>query len=279
MQTMLDKINSYKEGLRKLNSVTKYPSILTYHNLGPKGTLLDSLVEDKSFKNEEVYITEKIDGTNSRIVFFTDEMGLVCDYIIGSREDFLFAKGDRVVNPALGIVETVQSVADQVCMFAVGDRKLAPNSIYCLYGETYGGKINGAKQYTANAAFNVRFFDMFVMHYKQLEELMEMSVDQISSWREHGGQPFISVNAFEGFCKEYVLMRVPYICTANGAEIPTSLQDTWDWMQPFAQSVAGIDDGGLGNSEGVVIRTKDRGLIRKLRFEEYQKTKRIGLIN
>ena len=107
--TFINEILTYEtDGLRKLNSITKYPSVLTYHNLGQRGSLVDSLVEDKCFdKHRSVYITEKIDGTNSRIVFSTNANGEVDDYIIGSREDFLFAKGDRIVNPALGIVKNM----------------------------------------------------------------------------------------------------------------------------------------------------------------------------
>ena len=62
--TFINEILTYEnDGLRKLNSITKYPSILTYHNLGQRGSLVNSLVEDKHFdKHRSIYITEKIDG-------------------------------------------------------------------------------------------------------------------------------------------------------------------------------------------------------------------------
>jgi len=72
--------------LRKLNSLTRYPSIPTDHVMGEKGRLTDELSED--FSGEPVYATEKVDGTNSRIVFTPDG-----SYLIGSREEFLHAKG------------------------------------------------------------------------------------------------------------------------------------------------------------------------------------------
>ncbi len=68
--------------LNKLNSMTKYPSIPTYHALGDKGALLEQTV---SFDGE-IILTEKIDGTNSRIVLLPDG-----NFVLGSREELLFA--------------------------------------------------------------------------------------------------------------------------------------------------------------------------------------------
>ena len=39
-----------------------------------------------------------------------------------------------------------------------------------------------------------------------------------------------------------------------------------------------IDDSGKGLSEGIVVRYADRSFIRKIRFEDYQRTKNIGRI-
>jgi hypothetical protein len=55
--------------LRKLNSATQYPSILTYHVLGQRGRLTEARTAD--FRDEartDVIVTEKIDGTNARII-------------------------------------------------------------------------------------------------------------------------------------------------------------------------------------------------------------------
>lgn len=281
MKTFFDEIMQFDiDGLRKLNSITKYPSILTYHNLGPRGSLVDSLVEDKNFHNTEVYITEKIDGTNSRIVFSVDEDGEVEDFLIGSREDILFAKGDRIVNPALGIVKNMKEIADTVNLLADfrNGNALTPNSIYCLYGETYGGKINNAKQYSSIGNYSVRVFDLWIMPHEEVEKLLDMNIDQIASWREHGGQPFVDVDTLEQFCQRFCIAKVPYIRTALGEEIPLDLQGVWEWMQEFARSDAAIDATAQLTSEGIVVRLKDRSLIRKIRFEDYQKTKKMGLI-
>jgi hypothetical protein len=74
-----------------LNSVTKYPSIPTYHALDPSnGGLLEEPVEYTG----QVIGSEKIDGCNGRIVSLPDHT-----YLIGSREELLYAKGDLIGNP------------------------------------------------------------------------------------------------------------------------------------------------------------------------------------
>ena len=268
----------FNQNLNKLNSITKYPSILTYHNLGPKGSLVNSLVEDKNFDDTKVYITEKIDGTNSRIVFFTDENGKAIDYIIGSREELLFAKGDRIINPTLGVVNVLKPIAEQIAFLS--DEKeytLPQNSIFVIYGETYGGNINGYKQYTSHNNYSIRFFDAVSLNYNIVEELFELSPDKISAWRENSGQNYLSVKEFNKFCTTFNLTKVPYLVEIDGNDIPNSLQEVWDWMQKFSTSIAGIDLEN-GNSEGIVVRTEDRKLIRKIRFQDYQRTKKLGLI-
>lgn len=118
--------------LGKLNSMTKYPSIPTYHALGDRGTLLEQTVNFDG----EVILTEKVDGTNSRIVLLPDG-----NFVLGSREELLFAKGDLIGNPALGIVNALKDVANSLMPLK--------NSITVVFLELYGGRITAAsKQYT-----------------------------------------------------------------------------------------------------------------------------------
>ena len=110
-------IYTTSEDLKKLNSATKYPPIPTYHKLGDKGKLQEDSIDFASpkenvvdvFHPQRVIATEKIDGTNGRIVF-SKEQG----YFIGSREELLYAKGDLIVNPTLNIVETLKPIADRI---------------------------------------------------------------------------------------------------------------------------------------------------------------------
>ena len=135
--------------LRKLNSATKYPSIPTYHSLGDRGSLLEETV---SFDGQPLIATEKVDGTNSRIIVMPDGC-----YLIGSREELLHAKGDLVHNPALGIVDTLKPAADRIS----SDYQSPEDTITTVYLETYGGKTTAAaKQYTSNREFGYRVFDV-----------------------------------------------------------------------------------------------------------------------
>ncbi len=88
--------------LDKLNSLTKYPSILTYHTLGDKGVLQEAVQVPFAGR---IVGTEKVDGTNTRLVFCPD--GSV---VVGSREDLLWERRDLIGNPAMGIVAAVRDV-------------------------------------------------------------------------------------------------------------------------------------------------------------------------
>ena len=279
------------KNIQQLNSMTKYPSILTYHNLGERGSLVNSLVEDKKFQdNESVYVTEKIDGTNTRIILFTDTNSNIFDYFFGSREELLYAKVDRVCIDKSGIttacsenMEIIQKAIEDrtIQMSNDGDEEpiLLPNRMYVLYGETYGGKINAHKQYTGHNAINMRFFDAWCMTIDEaLNYINTMTLDALASWRNNGGQPFMSVTRFDSLIENLNLTKVPYIQLVCGCEIPEDLQGVWDWMQQFSVSNATLDAEGNGQAEGVVLRNVNRTLIRKIRFEDYQKTKKRGLI-
>lgn len=267
-------------GLNKLNSLTKYPSILTYHELGERGKLKETLSEGKSFgyNESEIFVTEKIDGTNSRIVLFTDEKGNLTDFLIGSREDFLFAKGDRIINPTLGIVDTVNENVVKKIKENVSTNIFRPNHIYVIFGETYGGKINAAKNYTMKSNNNVgfRMFDVMEMSCVNAFCILDKTIEKISSWREQGCQHFIPVNELINFSDKLQIERVPYIKVTQGKELPTDIKDTFNWLQSFSRTNAILDTDytGPGKAEGVVIRTRNRELIRKIRFEDYERTLR-----
>ena len=64
-----------KIDLALLNSMTKYPSIPTYHTLDPKN---GALSEPASAFEGDVIGTEKVDGTNSRIILTPDGRYLIC---------------------------------------------------------------------------------------------------------------------------------------------------------------------------------------------------------
>lgn len=100
------KFDVKKVDLSRINSLTKYPSIVTYHKLDPKnGGLIEERLEFKG----TLVATEKIDGTNARIICLPDNT-----YLLGSREELLYARGDLIGNPALGIIEALKTKAEEI---------------------------------------------------------------------------------------------------------------------------------------------------------------------
>ena len=53
------------------------------------------------------------------------------------------------------------------------------------------------------------------------------------------------------------------------------LKKLLEFLKFFENSKATIDSES-GRAEGIVVRTKDRSLIRKIRFEDYERTKKRG---
>lgn len=241
--------------LRRLNSATKYPSIPTYHALGEKGRLLPEHVD---LGNEPLVLTEKVDGTNSRIILMPDGA-----YLIGSREELLHAKGDLIHNPAMGIVDALRPFADLL----IEGRSPAPNVVTTIYVETYGGKTTAAaKQYTGERRIGFRLFDVSVVPVEQLE----FSPEQISAWRESGGQSFFSETQLKEFSAEADVELTPRIeCDSR---LPVEISETHEWLKSHLSATrVALDDKAGGKPEGLVVRTVDRKRIAKIRFEDYER--------
>lgn len=157
--------------LQRLNSLTKYPSILTYHNLDPKN---GNLLEEPRLFQGNLIATEKVDGTNSRIICLPDG-----SYLLGSREELLYAKGDLIGNPALGIVDALKDKAEEIAT-------LSENKIKIFFFEVYGGKITQAsKQYTVNRKVGYRLID--IGEIPDYDALLQKSPSELSRWRDSGG--------------------------------------------------------------------------------------------
>ena len=240
--------------LRALNSATKYPSIPTYHALGDRG----SLTEEATAFHGDVILTEKIDGTNSRIIVMPDG-----DWYIGSREELLTAKGDRVPNPALGIVEALRGVAPRLTADA-------DESILVAYLETYGARIGGqARQYTATGAVGWRMFDLAFVPFG----VLGWEREKIAAWRDGGGQRFAHESTLQSSAASWGIELTPRLGSEWADQLPTSVQDTYEWLgKTISATKAGLDETAGGRAEGIVLRTVDRSVIAKARFEDYTRT-------
>lgn len=253
-------IDSTVGGLAKLNSITKYPSIPTFHEMGDKGRLGEKTVDMGS---GPWTVTEKVDGTNTRLILTP------AGWLVGSREELLAAEDDIVQNPALGIVAAVQKTAQAVHADYIADgRWHSKGSMVVVYGETYGFKIGaGARCYTNEPTEGgFRSFDFGLFEASDLRDLAAMPVDQIALWREAGRARF----GFEGATPwTQAFQPVPWIALA--AELPKDIAATEKWMrgvvdacEPLAKARAMV--------EGVVVREKNGPRIAKMRFEDYART-------
>lgn len=241
--------------LRKLNSATKYPSIPTYHTLGERGALLNDVV---TFGDQSLIATEKVDGTNSRIILMPDG-----SYLIGSREELLHAKGDLIHNPALGIVDTLKESANRVCAAF----STPVDTITTIYLETFGGKTTAAaKQYSSKREFGYRVFDVSRVPVSQLDA----NIEAIAAQRENGSQQFLGEQELTEFVNSVQLKLTPRITVVD--VLPVSIEETHQWLRSMISStLVALDENAGGRPEGLVVRTCDRNQIAKIRFEDYER--------
>lgn len=246
--------------LDRLNSLTKYPSIPTYHTLDPSN---GSLTEAATPFVGPVLLTEKVDGTNTRIAHLPD--GSV---LIGSRNEWLHALGDLVANPALGIVEAVREIAERVAALTPPPT----DTVRVAYGEVFGGKVTGAsKQYTGTGAIAFRLFD--VAEVDRLGERLSQPAAAISAWRESSGPAFVGEAALHAEADRLGVDLTPRIGEIDGADLPRSVEDAAAFLdETLPATRVALDAEAGGRPEGFVLRTPTRTVIAKARLGDYRRT-------
>ncbi|GAA2676193.1 RNA ligase family protein [Actinoplanes palleronii] len=242
--------------LRALNSLTKYPSIPTYHELDPRN---GGLTESVTAFPGPVLGTEKVDGTNSRLIMLPGG-----DYLIGSREELLLARGDLIGNPSQGIVAALRAVAD-----ALPDQQLPADTLRVYFLELYGGKIGAqAKQYSTRGAVGWRLFD--VAEVPDLAERLTWPAERIAAWRDGGGQSFATEDALQAVT-DFEL--TPRLFTVDGADLPADVAGMHAFLgERLPETLVALDDSGQRRAEGIVLRSPDRSVIAKARFQDYERT-------
>ena len=250
--------NIREADLGKLNSMTKYPSILTYHCLGEKGILQEAVQIPFTGR---VIGTEKVDGTNARLIFCPDGSPLV-----GSREDLLWERRDLIGNPAMGIVEAVKETVKKLAATVCQEGWLTVYFVE-VFGKNIGG---GARNYSKQGNVGFRLFD--VLRLDNLDELLDWPLEKIAHWRDQGGQPFAEAGQIGETAAEVGFQPVPPLFEIDAAELPVKLEDTHRFLNCFEFSLCKLDDGAEGVPEGVVVRSPDRSAIAKIRREDYERT-------
>lgn len=247
-----------KVDLAKLNSMTKYPSILTYHALGEKGMLQDAV--QIPFIGR-IIGTEKVDGTNTRLIFCPDQ-----SVIVGSREDLLWERRDLIGNPAMGIVDAVKEAVES--LFA---KLCVQKAVAVYYLEVFGRGIGaGSKNYTKEGKIGFRIFDVaFIEEYM---ELLTWPVEKIAHWRDNSGQKYVDADQLVRIAQEAGVELVPALLDTDASELPTEIEATYQFLLRHEWTHCKLDDSAAGIPEGVVVRTPDRSRIAKIRREDYERT-------
>lgn len=251
-----------KYGKEKINTLTKYPSILTLHKMGEKGMLLNELTTPIT-SDDEMFSTEKIDGTNTRIIVYKDE------FLIGSREFILHHCDDLYFDPSQGIVEGIRDLG-------ISHKIPMSETFMVIYGEFFGGKVSSNSKWYGQDKIGYRVFD--VAFYKDLS-VLEGSLPEISHWREHETENGIVYG--QDFVSNFDLPQVLFPSFERVPEVPFELGDmshetVLNNLRKFIPSTnVALSDNALKRAEGVVLRNRNRTKIVKLRFEDYERTLRV----
>lgn len=268
MNTKLNELIERCGGLAKLNSITKYPSIPTYHVLGEKGRLTEQRVK---LGQGPWLVTEKVDGTNGRIIL--TEHG----WLLGSREELLTAQGDIVSNPALGIVQAFRPDVEAK-LWPWWSRSIRLPDIVVIYAEVYGGKTTAAARHYTDApdVFGFRVFDIAVLSEKDIAGLQPLTPDQLSGWRESDRRRFMPRDA-RGFMDFEVGVelteRLQLVLVLDTVpDLPETIESANVWMKQIVGDGVNIVAHEHDQVEGVVVRSVNSEFLAKLRFEDYART-------
>src|ERR1019366_1486976 len=142
--------------------------------------------------------TEKVDGTNARLIFCPGQSVLV-----GSREDLLWERRDLIGNQAMGIVEAVKETVQRLV-----EALSRPGQIAVYFVEVYGRSIGGgAKNYTKVGKIGFRLFDVVLID--DFDEMFGWPADRIAHWRDNGGQKYVNADEIVKIAGEIGFQPVP----------------------------------------------------------------------
>ena len=246
-----------------LNSATKYPSILSYHQHGQKGLLTENLnCIPPTGAQSLLGSTEKLNGSNARIILFLDKGQW--RFVIGSRETLLYTNNDFLMREEYSIVQTLQATSERLQRQKVYE--FNEDAVTTFYFEVFGDSTQPeSKNYSSFHSPTFRLFDVSVVD----RSILEKPVEEIASWRERGGQPFLDEMGLQAVKDKLYLTLVP---GKWGVHLPTTIEDTYKWLcEAMPQTGCLLDSTGRGKAEGVVVRNGDRSFITKIRFEDYER--------
>jgi hypothetical protein len=240
-------------GKEKINTLTKYPSILTLHKLGEKGKLTNEFTT--SIDKDSMYATEKIDGINVRIIVFNGE------FLVGSREFILHHSDDLYFDPSQGIVDYI---TNNIPIYPT-------NVLTVIYGELYGGKTTANSKWYGKEKNGFRAFDVAI--FRDLS-ILDESLAGISNWRERES-PDGMIYGQEYLTREDAVFHfphfefVPVVPFELGDMTHRTILDNLKIALP--ETNVALTDTAIKKAEGLVFRNNNRSKIVKIRYEDYEK--------
>ena len=253
MSKLLNLIKTF--GKEKINTLTKYPSILTLHRIGERGKLTDALTTD--ITHENMSATEKIDGTNVRIITLGDE------FLIGSREFILHYSGDTFYDMAQGIVDNLKIAKLEIPK---------TDKLTVFYGELFGGKLSSNSRQYGTEKVDFRLFD--IVEFNDLS-ILGKDVREISVWREREtedgmvyGQPFLTKEQLKSYPHSFKV--VPEVEFELQDYNHQTVLDTLNKALP--ETKVALTESATKKPEGLILRNSNRTKIVKIRFEDYTRT-------
>ncbi len=259
-----------EELFEKVNSMTKYPSIPPLFGRDPDSKNAAEFPPE----GQELIVREKIDGCNVRLVIFPGafeklyfgEEGItdITQWVVGTRIEFIHSNTSAFTRASeYKILQALPSPRHLLLHYA--DRL----DFTVFYFEVFGGNISHSHNYTSKnvGAVGIRLLDVLIVT-KWLRLLREHTAEEIAAWRGQGRQEFVSEEKLEWFSKE---IEIPLCPRIEGLELHRSAEKTRESLfETVKKTACRLDEDGFdGQPEGVVLRTRDRSWMAKLKHQYF----------
>lgn len=226
---------------------------------------------------KKLYICELIDGELGRFITTGD------DYFVGTTEDIVYARGDRIVNNSIviplhmAITEYIESRLNST-----------DNMFTVLYGVAYGGDIKGNNRYTKENKNSFCLIDGFSMPYEQVEYILEKyEIDKINEMVQKGANGYWTMNELNNFSNEYNIPGVPIIDFILQENLPKNEEEIINLSKKYLKSTIVLDENdeqdtssnianiteksadevtGFSMSKGIILRDENQTFVKKIVF-------------
>jgi len=281
----------------RLESITRFPSIPTFNKFVQKGGILGDEVNDivAQYEDAEFTLTEKLDGTNVRIIITNTGPDGAPEWFIGVRREFIMMQGSPLFKDTNtvaswflsrhgGVPVNVEGVIRDEHYDALYHKffhidPTVPDrvNVVVLYGEMYGGNIQKGKKHYGGENPHFRLFASQVIENAQ--KALWGQPEMIAGYRERfalGHWKFVTPDNRKftpidflwskdtsGLQHSKLTIHHPFDAVPLLGEetlpVGEPLENVYSWLQ---EKVGGktrgkIGEDGDGRSEGLVAVLND----------------------